>query len=195
MKLHLFVVALLVSVGLFVCFEADWLEKEWFSWKGGVSTSVRTIHPEPATDVVHYVPANRLASSQGGSTSRIGILDSTAFWLFAFIVIDATIGWYAKKTLMGIIQRPDMTNSEKLTEIANQDILFDLPLYFGLFGTILGFILISHGYSSSRDAAYISTIVGIGASAIMRLSYLRSVKTQLYEKGRAESRKGQNQIA
>lgn len=188
MKLHLFVVALLVSVGLFACFEADWLEKEWFSRKVGVSTSVRTIHPEPATDVVHYVSANRWASSQVGSASRNGILDSTAFWLFVFVVIDATIGWHAKKTLMGIIQRPDMTNSEKLTEIANQDILFDLPLYVGLFGTILGFILISHGYSSSRDAAYISTIVGIGASAIMRMHFLRSAKTRLYEMGRAESR-------
>ena len=194
MKLHLFVIALLVSVGLFAYFEADWLEKEWFSWKGDVSNSVRTIQPEPVTEVVHYVSRKRFGTTQSGPTAQISILDSTAFWFFVFVAIDATIALYTKKTLTNIIQRSDITHSDKLSEIANQDILFDLPLYVGLFGTILGFILLSHGYSSSRDAAYISTVVGIVASAIMRLSFLRSVKTRLYEMGRAESRNRQNQI-
>lgn len=118
-----------------------------------------------------------------------GLLDSWLVWLFVFVGTDAAIGMRAKKRIKSICRNPSLSTEAKLAEIENQDILFDLPLYVGLFGTVLGFILISRGWSSSRDAAYISTVVGIVASAALRLSVLRPAKSGLCERMKPEPEK------
>ena len=187
MKLHLIAIALIASIGLFACFESSWLEAEWFSWKGKPRTVIKSQVPAPDVRSVQVVSFSREPTAGGSRNNHIGVFDSWRFWCFVFVAINAAIGAYAKKTIDSICDQSKLSSSEKLTDIENQDILFDLPLYMGLLGTVFGFILISHGYSSSRDAAYISTVVGIIASADMRLLVLRPTKARILGRERDEA--------
>ena len=110
-----------------------------------------------------------------------GLLDSWVTWTIVFLLIDLIQFVAARRSLKAIQRRTELSSSRKLELIENEDILFDLPLYFGLLGTVVGFCLIAHGFASSRDVSYISTIVGILFSAAMRYFLLRPIKRQLQE--------------
>ena len=58
----------------------------------------------------------------------------------------------------------------KLKKLDNADLFLDLPLYFGLFGTVSSFIIMSFNPQVSRLLAYSSTLVGIIFSVILRLA-------------------------
>lgn len=111
-----------------------------------------------------------------------GFIDSWFTWLVVFCLIDLIPCVMAKRTLASICRREDVAASDKLKLIENEDVIFDIPLYIGLLGTVVGFCLIAHDFVSSRDAAYISTIVGIIVSAAMRFFILRPVRRSLHEK-------------
>lgn len=187
MKPHLFVIAATSAIALFACLESSRLKTEWFSWRRRSPTPLKTLTEESQADGVQYVSVTRKKPPHGDAENHLSILNSWLMWLFVFGAIDILIWNVASKHIRSICNDFQMSQSEKLLEIENQDILFDLPLYVGLFGTVLGFILISHEYSSSRDAAYISTVVGIIVSAMMRLCILRRTKTFLYKEGRNQT--------
>ncbi|MBR2426925.1 MAG: hypothetical protein IKB16_09320 [Lentisphaeria bacterium] len=58
----------------------------------------------------------------------------------------------------------------KLKKLESADLFLDLPLYFGLFGTVSSFIIMSFNPQVSRLLAYSSTLVGIIFSVILRLA-------------------------
>ena len=57
----------------------------------------------------------------------------------------------------------------KMKKLENADLFLDLPLYFGLFGTVSSFIIMSFNPQVSRLLAYSSTLVGIIFSVVLRL--------------------------
>ncbi len=122
-------------------------------------------------------------ATAGSATSTIkqkSLISPTSCLIFAvFCALDLGIWFWGRHAIKSICEREDKSPAEKLQAIANEDILFDLPLYAGLLGTVFGFFLIAQGSSSSRDVAYISTIMGIIVSASMRLFILRPIRHRL----------------
>ena len=134
---------------------------------------------QPPTVVRVYSPR----SPADSTTSAIGQkspFSSNSCLIFAFFcALDLGIWFWGRHAIKSICEKKDKSPAEKLQAIANEDILFDLPLYAGLLGTVFGFFLIAQGSSSSRDVAYISTIMGIIVSASMRLFLLRPTRQRL----------------
>ena len=143
------------------------------------STPTVNQHSPPVVSLV-YSP-QKTASKVDQSHSH-GVIDSWVTWFILFCLLDSVPWLLAKRSLAAICRRKDTPVSHKLKLIENEDILFDFPLYIGLLGTVVGFCLIAHGFMSSRDAAYISTIIGIVFSAAMRFFILRRVRQELQEK-------------
>ena len=67
----------------------------------------------------------------------------------------------------------------RMNKLENADIFLDLPLYFGLLGTVASFIIMSYNPNISRLIAYSSTLVGIIFSVILRLSLQYPLKQTL----------------
>ena len=136
---------------------------------------------QPQTVVRVYAPK----TPAGSATSAIeqkSLISPTSCLIFAvFCALDLGIWFWGRHAIKSICERKDKSPAEKLQAIANEDILFDLPLYAGLLGTVFGFFLIAQGSSSSRDVAYISTIMGIIVSASMRLFILRPIRHRLQD--------------
>lgn len=103
-----------------------------------------------------------------------------------FGILDLSFIIYAKKKLNSICTNQNLSTRVKLKFIENEEVLFDLPLYLGLGGTVIGFLMIANGFSCSRDVAYVSTVLGIISSALMRVCLLRPCRTTLLIKEEKE---------
>ncbi|UDQ97479.1 hypothetical protein AAEX28_10690 [Lentisphaerota bacterium WC36G] len=67
----------------------------------------------------------------------------------------------------------------KLKRIDSADIFLDLPLYIGLFGTVVSFLIISYNPQASRLVAYSSTLIGIIISTLMKVFIHYPLKQKL----------------
>ena len=125
----------------------------------------------------------RAANDASASRNNAG-----AMGLFISVVLvlacaggDVGFAFWARKEIKQICGAR-LTPQMKLDQIKNADILFDLPLYLGLSGTVIGFLLIAWGFpDGSRTVAYLSTVFGIIVSALMRLLMLRLTRKRLLE--------------
>lgn len=135
--------------------------------------------PSPETTINDTSGQGMHEASAPVESSSVGVFFSVLF----FGVIDYWIVMMSKRKIASIEMQDGVAPDLKLHEIENEDVLFDLPLYLGLGGTVLGFVLISRGVSNSRDVAYISTIVGILASAAMRYWILRPARGRILSSG------------
>ncbi len=134
------------------------------------------VNPPPTTsqNVVDYQPH----VTQAPTSSFLGI----ALCVLVFGVIDLAIFWWARRVVNQVCNDNKLSAQIKLKRIESEGVLFDLPLYLGLLGTVFGFLGISMGWSFvSRDVAYVSTVVGILASALMRVCFLRPKRNRLLE--------------
>lgn len=80
--------------------------------------------------------------------------------------------WVAAARKLKMIKRMDAAAGEKIRQLENSEVYFDLPLYFGLLGTVLSFILITVFPDAGLMFAYVSTAFGIIVSVTLRLVYL-----------------------
>ena len=67
----------------------------------------------------------------------------------------------------------------RVKKMENADLFLDLPLYFGLFGTVSSFIVMSFNPQISRLIAYSSTLVGIIFSVVLRVALQYPIKQRL----------------
>ena len=67
----------------------------------------------------------------------------------------------------------------KLRNLENAEVFFDVPLYFGLFGTVSSFLVMTFSPQSSRLIAYSSTLIGIIFSLILRLAMQYPLRKRL----------------
>lgn len=154
----------------------------WIAFSGRFLSFDRASAVNQNTPPVVKVVYSQKPAGQGNQSISHGFIDSWFTWLVVFCLIDLIPCIMAKRTLASICRREDVAASHKLKLIENEDVIFDFPLYIGLLGTVGGFCLIAHDFVSSRDAAYISTIIGIIFSAAMRFFILRPVRRSLHEK-------------
>lgn len=114
-------------------------------------------------------------SRSGGSTASLMVV------VLVFGVLDFGVFLWAKSSIDGICNNRKLSHQVKLEKIKNEEVLLDIPLYLGLGGTVLGFLMIAKGIPVSRELAYVSTVLGIIATAIMRVWLLRLRRSKLLE--------------
>lgn len=89
--------------------------------------------------------------------------------------------WVAAARKLSAIKKMSGQAGEKIRQLENVEVYFDLPLYFGLLGTVLSFILITVFPEAGLMFAYVSTGFGIIVSVTLRLVYLTPYRQQLIQ--------------
>jgi hypothetical protein len=98
----------------------------------------------------------------------------------ASIVLQLT-AWGAASRRFHAVRKMGVAVESKLKMLENIEVYFDLPLYFGLLGTVVSFILITVFPDAGLMFAYVSTGLGIIVSISLRLLYITPYKQLLIE--------------
>ena len=106
-------------------------------------------------------------------TGKISMLIFSAITVLQFIAFGAGTAVVAK------IRNSKEKPSLKLKRLDSSDIIFDVPLYVGLFGTVSAFLVMTFSPQSSRLIAYSSTLIGIIFSLLLRLTMYFPLKNRL----------------
>ena len=96
-----------------------------------------------------------------------------------FAVMLQIIAWGSAVTHFRKVKKSGAEVDEQLEQLDAIDVYFDLPLYFGLLGTVLAFVLVTIFPDAGLMFAYVSTALGIVMAVILRLSYLTPYRQEL----------------
>ena len=102
-----------------------------------------------------------------------------SFFILVFILILQAVAFMTAAKVFAALKRSTEAVSIRLKKLENADLFLDLPLYFGLLGTVASFIVMSFNPNISRLIAYSSTLVGIIFSVILRLVFQYPLKQAL----------------
>jgi len=101
------------------------------------------------------------------------VTENAALLSFSALVFILVLQVFAFLTALIVFRRLAQSEdpaSIRLKKLENADLFLDLPLYFGLFGTVSSFVIMSFNPQISRLIAYSSTLVGIIFSVVLRLT-------------------------
>lgn len=104
-----------------------------------------------------------------------------AWVMVLFSAVLQAGAWVAATLKLKALRRTDNTPEKKLQLLESIDIYFDLPLYFGLLGSVGSFILVTFFPDAGLMFAYASTAMGIIVSVILRLGYQTPYKQELLQ--------------
>ena len=93
-----------------------------------------------------------------------------SFSVLVFILLLQVFAFLTALIVFRHLAKSQDPVSIRLKKLENADLFLDLPLYFGLFGTVSSFVIMSFNPQVSRLIAYSSTLVGIIFSVILRLT-------------------------
>lgn len=117
-------------------------------------------------------------------------------WLtIAFSALMQGSAWAAAASRLRWLRRLKVAADEKLQQLEAIDVYFDLPLYFGLLGSVLSFILITIYPDAGLMFAYASTAMGIMVSVILRIGYFTPLKQSLIRERIAEAEHREDDLA
>jgi hypothetical protein len=102
-----------------------------------------------------------------------------SFFILVFILILQAVAFLTAAKVFSGLKRSTESVAVRLKKLENADLFLDLPLYFGLLGTVSSFIVMSFNPNISRLIAYSSTLVGIIFSVILRLTLQYPLKQSL----------------
>ena len=102
-----------------------------------------------------------------------------SFYILVSILILQAIAFVTAARVFAGLRRSREAVVVRLKKLENADLFLDLPLYFGLLGTVASFIVMSFNPNISRLIAYSSTLVGIIFSVILRLIFQYPLKQKL----------------
>ena len=102
-----------------------------------------------------------------------------SLFIMIFILILQAFAFVTAAGVFSGLKRSTEPVTVRLRKLENADLFLDLPLYFGLLGTVASFIVMSFNPNISRLIAYSSTLVGIIFSVILRLTLQYPLKQSL----------------
>lgn len=102
-----------------------------------------------------------------------------SFFILMFILVLQATAFMMAAKVFSALKRSTEAVAIRLKKLENADLFLDLPLYFGLLGTVASFIVMSFNPNISRLIAYSSTLVGIIFSVILRLVFQYPLKQAL----------------
>lgn len=104
-----------------------------------------------------------------------------AWVMVLFSAVLQAGAWIAATLKIKALRLTDNSPDKKLQLLESIDIYFDLPLYFGLLGSVGSFILVTFFPDAGLMFAYASTAMGIIVSVILRLGYHTPFKQELLQ--------------
>ena len=116
-----------------------------------------------------------------------------SLFILIFILILQAFAFVAAADVFFGLKRSKEAISVRLKKLDNADLFLDLPLYFGLLGTVASFIVMSFNPNISRLIAYSSTLVGIIFSVILRITLQYPLKQTLICAAENESGAAENE--
>lgn len=102
-----------------------------------------------------------------------------SFFILMFILVLQSVAFMTAAKVFSGLKRSTEAIAVRMKKLENADLFLDLPLYFGLLGTVASFIVMSFNPNISRLIAYSSTLVGIIFSVILRLIFQYPLKQSL----------------
>ena len=121
---------------------------------------------------------------------RTRITGKISMMIFSVITVLQFVAFGAGTGVVSRIRNSNENPELKLRKLDNSDVIFDVPLYVGLFGTVSAFLVMTFSPQSSRLIAYSSTLIGIIFSLLLRLTMQFPLKNKLLSLADAE--KGEN---
>ncbi len=122
------------------------------------------------------------AQANGELTAKL------SFYILIFVMLLQGFAFLTALRVFNGLRKSQESYEVRLKKLENADLFLDLPLYFGLFGTVSSFIVMSFNPQISRLIAYSSTLVGIIFSVFLRMALQYPIKQKLI--GEYESLKG-----
>ena len=120
-------------------------------------------------DMLEKIPVISSDTVAAFETNARQIGTILSWGVIAFAVVLQLTAWVAADRKIRSIRNSASPDAEKMQLLDNADIFFDLPLYFGLLGTVLSFILITVFPDAGLMFAYVSTALGIILSVFVRI--------------------------
>lgn len=117
--------------------------------------------------------AEETLAKRGEFTARVSM------WIFVCITVLQFIAVWIGHAVVTNIRAGKEEPEFKLKNLENAEVFFDIPLYFGLFGTVSAFLVMTFSPQSSRLIAYSSTLIGIIFSLILRVSFQYPLRRRL----------------
>lgn len=152
---------MLFSLGMTYCYFRFPEFKALFN--GGPASSAMTVAEQTAAATAASETAARLS-----------------FMILLFVMTLQIFAFLTALLVYGNLIRSKEAIAVRLKKVENADLFLDLPLYFGLFGTVSSFIVMAFNPQISRLIAYSSTLVGIMFSVILRLALQYPLKQKLF---------------
>ncbi|MBE6365091.1 MAG: hypothetical protein E7053_04985 [Lentisphaerae bacterium] len=121
-------------------------------------------------------------SGTGGEEAlqeRIEFTGKVSMWIFIFITLLQLVALWVGYAVISSIRYSKDPVKLKLRSMDNAEVFFDVPLYFGLFGTVSAFLVMTFSPQSSRLIAYSSTLIGIIFSLFLRLTLQYPLRKKL----------------
>lgn len=128
---------------------------------------------QPVSDPSAVNAANAAASTLAQTTAKL------SFFILIFVMLLQIFAFVTALLVYQNLRASKESYPVRLKKLENADLFLDLPLYFGLFGTVSAFIVMSFNPQISRLIAYSSTLVGIIFSVILRLTLQYPLKQKL----------------
>lgn len=150
------------------------------------SPLIRELFSGSSSGVLGEVAEN----SQETLAMRARFTGKLSMWIFSAITVLQFVAFGAGVGVVSKIRTSAESPDLKLKRLDNSDVIFDVPLYVGLFGTVSAFLVMTFSPQSSRLIAYSSTLIGIIFSLLLRLTMHYPLKNKLL--GIAEKEKGEN---
>lgn len=117
--------------------------------------------------------------SEESLAQRVAFTGKVSMWIFVFITFLQMAALWVGHLVISSIRNSDDPVKLKLRSLDNAEVFFDVPLYFGLFGTVSAFLVMTFSPQSSRLIAYSSTLIGIIFSLLLRLTLQYPLRRQL----------------
>ena len=139
------------------------------------STLVRELFSGSSSGVLGEVAENsgETIAMRARFTGKISMLIFSAITVLQFVAFGSGIAVVSR------IRTGNESASLKLKRLENSEIIFDVPLYVGLFGTVSAFLVMTFSPQSSRLIAYSSTLIGIIFSLVLRLTMQFPLRNKL----------------
>ncbi len=121
--------------------------------------------------VAEIQPGNSAANAAAAETARnaAAITAKLSFFILIFVMTLQAFAFISAFLVFRNLRLSVENIAVRMKKLENADLFLDLPLYFGLFGTVSAFIVITFNPDISKLIAYSSTLVGIIFSVFLRL--------------------------
>ena len=165
-KMWAFLTVLYVAVGVVIIWGMTALFRRCTVFRG-LFYDKMSMPAGPAAEAGAEIPPELIAENVRQVTENAARLSFSAL---VFILLLQVFAFLTALIVFRRLAKSQDPVAIRLKKLENADLFLDLPLYFGLFGTVSSFVIMSFNPQVSRLIAYSSTLVGILFSVILRLT-------------------------